>query len=269
MTLYLYPLPGASYHTIDNIHNFSSSSSEKSSTSDEQPCCAFESVAEPSRAARPIDSHFLLLLDVRRERIYRTHTYHLPLPQVPDRHERLAGQVSTSFRTQPYGTWVKENHDGALDILQQKYNPSIPDATIRICASTYNGPFLLNSSLDWTYVSQSAVIIRWQGADPSSKPVLFTNSDSMGIGCRKARPSTAPRHAQVSELEHLEELADVETAVGMLTAAEVLVRFGHQPARTLLLGLMLGEASDAPKVSEYLHSYTGNTYSGRVLSPCS
>jgi len=108
----------------------------------------------------------------------------------------------------------------------------------------------LNPSLNRTDVAESAVVLHWQGTDRSLKPVLISNSDAV----------LAPQsHAQGSscgddDTEHKWELADVQSGVGMLIAVNALLQSGYRPSRTLVLTLMLGEASDAPKVSEYLHA---------------
>ncbi|KAH9953355.1 hypothetical protein BGW80DRAFT_1411280 [Lactifluus volemus] len=97
-----------------------------------------------------------------------------------------------------------------------------------------------NFSLHWTYVGQSAVILHWQGTDHGLKP--YVGSQNPGIS--SAYPHT----------EHGIELAGVESSVCILTAIEALIRSGHQPSRTLVFSLMLGKASDAPQMSQYLHA---------------
>ncbi len=86
-------------------------------------------------------------------------------------------------------------------------------------------------------VGESAVVLQWQGTDSSLKPVLITNSDGVSstrfwsLSCI-IYPTTAvldvkpiSKNPQVSnssspcggiEIEHIEELADVESGVGVL-----------------------------------------------------
>ncbi|KAH9979586.1 hypothetical protein BGW80DRAFT_1248892 [Lactifluus volemus] len=120
---------------------------------------------------------------------------------------------------------------------------------------------LANFSLHWTYVGQSAVILHWQGTDHGLKPVLISNSDDVG----SQNPGISPAYAHVStsdhtssygedETEHGIELASVQSSVCILTAIEALIRSGHQPSRTLVFSLMLGKASDAPQMSQYLNA---------------
>jgi len=88
-------------------------------------------------------------------------------------------------------------------------------------------------------VGESAVVLQWQGTDSSLKPVLITNSD--GVSSTRfwswsciIYPATAvldvkpiSKNPQVLEsnssspcgeieIEHIEELADVESGVGVL-----------------------------------------------------
>ncbi|KAH9014597.1 hypothetical protein EDB83DRAFT_2441169 [Lactarius deliciosus] len=111
---------------------------------------------------------------------------------------------------------------------------------------------VVESSLDWTNVSQSAIVLRWQGADLKLKPVIITNNPEV-FG-----PEEEPARAFKCEGKAVEDEADVQTAVGLLTAVETLVQSGHQPSRTLVLSVMLGEATDLPKLSQYLHATYGD-----------
>jgi hypothetical protein len=84
-------------------------------------------------------------------------------------------------------------------------------------------------------VSQSAVVLHWQGVDRKLKPVAITNNpglpstysppsrdiDPTSEVLDQQDPSTPLDHArdlrsEEEVNEHMEELADVESAVGML-----------------------------------------------------
>ncbi|KAI9450480.1 hypothetical protein BJY52DRAFT_1191832 [Lactarius psammicola] len=185
--------------------------------------------------------------------------FSFPLHCVSERHAPLAHQISAGFRSEPHTEWVYETQARALDILKQKYNTS------RVgCHATNVRDYMrrsypvVESSLDWTNVSQSAIVLHWQGADRELKPVVITNDpDVLGPEEQdRSTPSNNSRDLQCEEevIEHFEDLADVQTAVGMLTAVEALVQSGYQPSRTLVLSVMLGEAADIQKVSQYLHA---------------
>jgi hypothetical protein len=180
------------------------------------------------------------------------------LPCVPERHAPLADKISAAFRPEPDAEWVYVVQERALDIVKQKHN-----STSRVgCHATNVRDYMrqtysvVESSLHWTNVSQSAVVLHWQGVDRKLKPVAITNNPEV---LDQQDPSTPLDHArdlrsEEEVNEHMEELADVESAVGMLTAVEALVQNGYQPSRTLVLSLMLGETADTRKVSDYLHA---------------
>jgi len=114
----------------------------------------------------------------------------------------------------------------------------------------------LDRSLHRTDVGESAVVLYWQGTDSSLKPVLVTNSDAV------LDVKTPQKHAQDlscgdDNVERMVELADVQSGVGMMIALDALLRSGHRPSRSLVFSLVFGEASDATKVSEYLHATYG------------
>ncbi|KAI0268555.1 hypothetical protein BGY98DRAFT_333815 [Russula aff. rugulosa BPL654] len=126
--------------------------------------------------------------------------------------------------------------------------------------------FCADPSLNGTYVAESAVVLHWQGTDSSLKPVLITNSDAV------LDVKAPQKHAQDSScgddnVEHKVELADVQSGVGMMIALNALLRSGYQPSRTLVFSLMLGEASDGPKVSEFLRATYGDLGLGMEFEP--
>ncbi|KAH9953730.1 hypothetical protein BGW80DRAFT_1408862 [Lactifluus volemus] len=177
---------------------------------------------------------------------------HLLLCEVSATHAHawLPNHVSAAFRSQSYGTSVRENIEGALEILeQQNLDGSRVEGHQADLREYLRQTFLsrTNFSLHWTYVGQSAVILHWQGTDHGLKPVSITNSDDVGSQ-NPGISSAIPAH----ETEHGIELAGVESSVCILptsifrTAIEALIRSGHQPSRTL--------ASDAPQMSQYLHA---------------
>ncbi|KAI9439075.1 hypothetical protein H4582DRAFT_1946503, partial [Lactarius indigo] len=97
------------------------------------------------------------------------------------------------------------------------------------------------SSLDWTNVSQSAIVLRWQGADPKLKPVIITNDPGPVLD-----PMQEPARAlQFGDGDGAsQDMTDVQSAVGLLTAVDALVQSGYQPSRTLVFGVMLGEIAE-------------------------
>ncbi|KAI9428944.1 hypothetical protein H4582DRAFT_2035994, partial [Lactarius indigo] len=97
------------------------------------------------------------------------------------------------------------------------------------------------SSLDWTNVSQSAIVLRWQGADPKLKPVIITNDPEM-LGPVLDPMQEPARAFQFGDGDGAtQDMMDVHSAVGLLTAVDALVQSGYQPSRTLVFGVMLGE----------------------------
>jgi len=106
-----------------------------------------------------------------------------------------------------------------------------------------------NPSVQPVLVGDSALVIHWQGTNSDLKPVLVANGHAV-LDVTGVFPAPVPRS---DEPEHIEELMDVQSGVGLLIAVDALLRSGYQPSRTLVLSLMLGDASDAPKVSQYLY----------------
>ena len=90
-------------------------------------------------------------------------------------------------------------------------------------------PFYRESSLQWTDVSQSAIVLHWQGADSKLKPTLIATTE--GLSCSYfplcSDVNTTPEvldiegqnsfgQCEEESIEHFEEFADVQSAVGML-----------------------------------------------------
>ncbi|KAF8466067.1 hypothetical protein DFH94DRAFT_781616 [Russula ochroleuca] len=217
--------------------------------------------------------------------------HRLLMPDVPDRHASIAEHLSSALQAPSYRMLVNENYDGALVTMDQKSNclrdgchevnvrdslfRTFPILCVPSCTFTRGithgtklsaGFHSRNPSLNRTDIAGSAVVLHWQGTDSSLKPVLISNSDAV-LDVR------APQiHAQDSScgdvnIENEAELADVQSGVGMMIAVDALLRSRHQPSRTLILSLMLGEASDAPKVSEYLHATYGDLGLGMEFEP--
>jgi len=174
-----------------------------------------------------------------------------PLLCVPERQAPRAAQLSAAFRTSPNKEWVFGTQKKALDILKQNYNSSRDGchaANVRdYMRQTYS---IVASSLQWTDVSQSAIVLHWQGADSKLKPVIITNTEEV----LDLEGQNSFGQCEEELIEHFEEFADVQSAVGMLTAVEALAQSGYQPSRTLVFSLILAEASDIQKVSDYLHT---------------
>jgi hypothetical protein len=121
-------------------------------------------------------------------------------------------------------------------------------------------------------VSESAIVLHWQGSDSKLKPVIISNTHEV-LDLGEQDPTNQFDKCGDEPIEHFEEVADVESAIGMLTAVEALAQSGYQPSRTLVFSLMLGEArhfhsfnqksiyrvsptqvADIRKVSDYLHA---------------
>ncbi|KAH9979588.1 hypothetical protein BGW80DRAFT_605912 [Lactifluus volemus] len=276
----VHPLPGASYHTIDTVPLFDIDLEAEASPHFNLPEKNIYTSKErlplldqiPSsrtvrRHAPPVMLVLLMLcclafvVSAYAERAAN----HLLLCEVSATHAHawLPNHVSAAFRSQSYGTSVRENIDGALEILEQQNRDGSRveghQADLReYLRQTFP---LANFSLHWTYVGQLAVILHWQGTDHGLKPVSITNSDDVGsqnpgISSAYAHVSTSDHTSSYGEdeTEHGIELAGVESSVCILTAIEALIRSGHQPSRTLVFSLMLGKASDAPQMSQYLHA---------------
>ncbi|KAI9439133.1 hypothetical protein H4582DRAFT_118937 [Lactarius indigo] len=168
---------------------------------------------------------------------------------VPERHATLAQQISAEYRNASRAEQVYVTQERALDILKQKYNTSRVGCHAANVRDYMRRSYpVVESSLDWTNVSQSAIVLRWQGADPKLKPVVITNDPEV-LG-----PEQEPGRAfQCGDGDKaIEDKADVQTAVGLLTTVDALVQSGYQPSRTLVFSVMLGEAADLQKLSQHL-----------------
>ncbi|KAH9173238.1 hypothetical protein EDB89DRAFT_1960691 [Lactarius sanguifluus] len=264
------PLPGATYHTTDFAFHSSPDAdleavgpygpSEKDpSTLESRIHLPIQTSHDKARTRRgpPVLLIFLLLCCLAFVSAFTGGAFDnddvlLDLSCVPERIAPLAQQISAEFRAAPQAERVYVTQERALDILKQKYNTSRVS-----CHATNVRDYMrrsypvVESSLDWTNVSQSAIVLRWQGADPKLKPVIITNDPEV-LG-----PEQDPARAFQCEDKAIEDEADVQTAVGLLTTVEALVQSGYQPSRTLILSVMLGEAADAQKLSQYLHATYG------------
>lgn len=274
----LRPLPGASYHTVDANPLFTSLdfdleatgssdarilSKDHIHTSEDRPSPLTQTPSSrtSNRRGPPVLLALLLLccLAFVASAVTGLPTNRVLFPDVPEGHARLANYIPVMFQAQPYRSLVEANYEGALEILRQKLDRSRVGGHHADLREYLRQTFpLVDLSLDWSYVGQSAVVLNWQGSDPSLKPVLITNSDAVLDMRSQDRSIHSTYSASDSpygedETEYTRDLADVESGVGMLTAVETLVRSGYQPSRTLIFSLMLGEASDASQLSKYLH----------------
>ncbi|KAI0259741.1 hypothetical protein BC834DRAFT_598936 [Gloeopeniophorella convolvens] len=118
---------------------------------------------------------------------------------------------------------------------------------------------LVHETLDKIEVAESAIIFHWPGKEHASKPVLITNrhafdlvQDDQSASKSHTSPSTFGSACGGFHPDFLEALADVESGVGMLTAAESLLRAGYEPQRTLVFVIMLGKARDVPLACDHL-----------------
>ncbi|KAF8466066.1 hypothetical protein DFH94DRAFT_347603 [Russula ochroleuca] len=283
-TMPVRPLPGASYHTVEAVLHYvdleAVGSLKAPEPSEKQSCPSGESRSlldqTPDSRKRnhrgppvllAILGFFCLAFTASAFLGYSGHR--VPMPDVPDRYASIAEHLSSALQAPSYRMLVNENYDGALHVvaMDQKSN-CLRDGCheVNVRDSLFRTFPILNPSLNRTDVAESAVVLHWQGTDSSLKPVLISNSDAV-LDVR------APQiHAQDSScgdvnMENEAELADVQSGVGMMIAVDALLRSGHQPSRTLVLSLMLGEASDAPKVSEYLHATYGDLGLGMEFEP--
>jgi len=255
------PLPGATYHTADlAFHSFPDVDLEAVDPyGPSEKTRVHLPVQSPRRRGPPVMLILLLLCClsfVASAFVGRASSgpFMVPLDCVPERHASLAALISAASRTEPNKEWTYRTQERALDILKEKFNTSRAGchaANVRdYMWQTYS---VLESSLQWTNVSKSAIVLHWQGTDRELKPVIITNNDDV-LDLEELDSGELSNRCGEEPIEHIEELADVESAVGMLTAVEALVQSGYRPSRTLVLSLMLGEAADAQKVSDYLHT---------------
>jgi len=276
------PLPGASYHTLEAIlHSFANvdpeavgslnaydPSEKQGYLSEECTPLLSQPPSTPPRHRReqPILLFLILFfcLAFVASAFWGYSPHHFSLSYVPDRHAPLADYLASALQAQPYRTLVNENYDTALKIFDEKlqcsrggcHEANLRDHLVRTFP-------LVDLSLNRTDITESALVLHWPGTDSGLKPVLITNSDALlhvraprGHARVSASGSSSPCSGE--ETEGMEVFADVQSAVGMLTAIDALLRSGHQPSRTLVLTLMLGNAADAPKVSEYLYTTYGD-----------
>lgn len=257
------PLPGASYHTADlAFHSCSDVDLEAvDSYASEKGRVPFQTSQQGNARLRRGPPVMLILLllcclsFVASAYVGRASAdqFIMPLFCVPERHAPRAAQLSAAFRTSPNKEWVYGTQEKALDILKQKYNSSrvgCHAANVRdYMRQTHS---VVESSLEWADVSESAIVLHWQGSDSKLKPVIIANTDE--VLDQEVVPINPFDQCEEEPIEHFEELADVESAIGMLTAVEALAQSGYQPSRTLVFSLMLGEAADIRKVSDYLHA---------------
>jgi hypothetical protein len=274
------PLPGASYHTLETIlHSFANVDLEAVGSLE-----TLESSSE--KRPRPSDESTPLLENRVRIR------YGLPMllglivffclaftasafvgytagrwlmPDVPDRHVSIADHLSSAFEEQSHFPWLNEYYNG-LVTMDKHLNCLRGDE----CQELNMREFffrtfpLLDSSLNRTDVAKSAVVLHWQGTDSTLKPVLITNSDAV---LDIKAPHAQDLSCRDDKVEHQAESADIQSGVGMMFALDALLRSDHRPSRSLVFSLMLGEASDAPKVSEHLRATYGELGLGMEFEP--
>jgi len=181
----------------------------------------------------------------------------LPLPVVPGRHASLADRLASTFQTPSHRAMVDEHYESAKKLIDRKiecssFSSGCDGHQVNIRRSLLQTFTLENPSIYHALVGESALVLHWQGTNNDLKPVLITNSPAV-LDVTGVIPASGLASPCGDEPEHFEELVDVQSGVGLLIAAEELLRSGYQPSRTLVLSLMLGDASDAPKVSQYLH----------------
>jgi len=276
------PLPGASYHTLETIlHSFANV--------DLEAVGSLETLESPSEKNSPPTHESTPLLDSR-VRIRHGLPMLLALllffclaftasaflgysasrwlmPDVPDRHVSIADHLSSAFQAQSHRTLVNEYYNGALVTMDQKLNCLRDDECQHNVREYFLRTFpLLDPSLNHTDVGESAVVLHWQGIDSSLQPVLITNSDAV-LDVKAPRKHVQDLSCGDDNVEHKVELADVQSGVGMMIALDALLRSGHRPSRSLIFSLMLGGASDAPKVSEYLRATYGELGLGMEFEP--
>ncbi|KAF8269132.1 hypothetical protein EI94DRAFT_1799632 [Lactarius quietus] len=258
------PLPGATYHTADiAFHAF--------------PDVDLEAVdsygpSEKSRIYLPVQTPKSMARLRRGPPVMLILLVLCCLSFVAKRHAQLAADISAAARTGPNKEWVHGTQEKAWNIMKQKHNTSrvgCHAANVRgYMRQTFSA--VLRTFTHWTNVSQSAVVLHWQGADSKLKPVIISSTHgqffSTVIPSRDVNPAPevldiedrdpidSVKQCGTKPIEHLEELADVDSAVGMLTAVEALAQSGYQPLRTLVLSLTLGETADIWEVSHYLHA---------------
>jgi len=280
------PLPGASYHTIGSFHSFDPSDLEAAVVDDStsgdglserkdldpfrvdehkylvDPRPTYSSCKKRRCRRPPVLLSIIVLICLAFVASAFWGNNSSGRPNVPDRHTPLPIHLSSASRTKTsFETLVDEHFNGALEMMEQTFECAHRGCSEDVDLRRHllqNFP-LVNPSVQHTLIGNSAIVLHWQGTDSSLKPVLVTNTDAvLDVGTR-------PKHVQGSATlpcgdngtKHLREFADVESGVGILIAADALLRSGYQPSRTLVFSLILGDASDTLKVSEYLHDTYG------------
>lgn len=180
------------------------------------------------------------------------------LPHVPRRHASLADRLSSAFRTESQRAMINKHYDSALQMIHRKLECSSVGCDdghpIDVRGSLLQTFTLENPSVKQVLVGESALVLHWQGTNSGLKPVLVGNNHAvLDVTMTGGIPPSDLSLLCGDEPEHFEELMDVQSGVGLLIAVDALLRSGYQPSRTLVLSLTLGDASDAPKVSQYLH----------------
>jgi len=281
------PLPGASYHTLDSVffsfthvdpevadpspdttpshppsekNNFNSSQGGRKPPINQVPCPRGRHSYRLWRPPVVLSVIVLCCLAFVASAIWEYAFDYIPLVNVPERHAPLAARLSAAFRTQPYRTPVNEYSNNAREMILRKLECSHDGCNHDVNLRHYllQAFPLENLSIHHAVIGESAVVLQWQGTDSSLKPVLITNSDAvLDVKPISKNPHNSSSPCDEIEIDHIEELADVESGVGVLIVADALLRSGYQPSRTLVFSIMLGKASDAKKVSEYLHATYG------------
>ncbi|KAI9441745.1 hypothetical protein H4582DRAFT_2127480 [Lactarius indigo] len=194
----------------------------------------------------------------------------LCLPCKPRRHAPLVQQIFTEFRNVPHVERVYVTQERALDIFRSSVSP--PSRNRKQKYNTSRVGYHAANVRDYMRRSYPAVIV-------------FTRLDQcVSIGhC----PALARRRSQIEALDYYErprtltptsevlgpmqkparalqlgegdrafqDEADVQSAVGLLTAVDALVQSGINLRALLFSAVMLGEAADLQKLSRYLYCY--------------
>jgi len=277
------PLPGASYHTLETIlHSFANvdleavgsldtldSPSEKKSPPSDESTPLLDSRAR-IRHGLPMLLSLLVFfcLAFTASALLGYSATRWLMPDVPDRHVSIAHHLSSAFQAQSYRTLVNEYYNDAMVMMDQKLNCLRDDKCqeFNVRDSFLRTFPLLDPSLNRTDVAESAVVLHWQGTDSSLKPVLITNNDAV-LDVKAPQKHAQDVSCGDDNVEHKVEIADIQSGVGMMIALDALLRAGHRPSRSLVFSLVLGEASDAPKVSEFLHATYEESGLGMEFEP--
>ncbi|KAI0258131.1 hypothetical protein BC834DRAFT_1046049 [Gloeopeniophorella convolvens] len=266
------PLPGASYHTMDSIYALPDLEAATPLDAQLSEKTDSEKHAGPRHTASqplpPVGKPVLLILlafccfALVASVLPETTPYYSPAASpIPERHERVASHVSFALRTEMYNLWIQGAHDKALTISREKYGADGGRAHgLAFWLREHLGhTFPLVHTLNRTEVTESAIIFYWPGKETASKPVLISSSHALlrvQFGRSVPQDHTFPPASHPTcagfHSDYLETLADVESAVGMLTAAESLLRAGYKPSRTLVFVIMLGKPRDVSFIRGHL-----------------